>query len=585
MTGFVAWLLALCLAPQATTLGGVLTGTVLSDDGAPVDRAIVTILGSVGPGVRVSATNAAGEFSMGGLPAGSFAIWAAKPGLVTTYYGSKRPGRGPAIPIALATGQRATVSLTMLRGASISGTVTDPSGRPLAQISMQVRPASLSGVAASATLTSTTDARGGYRVFGLAPGDYIVEALPPVAANPHAVLVTADEVKSALQQAQQANRSLGPASSTVAPSEGPAVAYAPTFFPGVAIRDQAINVAVSAGEQRDDVTFSLQLVRAARISGRVTGSAGEPMSGAHLALVRLEPAALSPLRAVPGAPGSSLRLPVSHTGEFSAAGLVPGTYTLWARWDANIVGPPDAGTRWGHARVVVDGFDVSDVVLGLQAGGRVSGMIRLDSASPTPAMDTFRISLSPQFSDAAPFTSTLVTTPDKSGRFVFPSVPPGPYGLRTTPGAATAGSSADTWVLESAIAAGHDVADSPLDVRMAEDISDVIVTLTDQETEISGTLLDAAKRPTAQFSLLFFSVDRNSWTPRSRRVQTVQPAVDGTFRVKGLPPGEYFVVADANVDSGTVLDAAYLEQLVVVASRITIARGEKRRVDLAVTGR
>jgi hypothetical protein len=56
--------------------------------------------------------------------------------------------------------------------------------------------------------------------------------------------------------------------------------------------------------------------------------------------------------------------------------------------------------------------------------------------------------------------------------------------------------------------------------------------------------------------------------------------VDGTFRVKGLPPGDYFVVAVASIDAGTSIDEAYLEQLAGVASRLAIARGEKRHVDL-----
>src|SRR6185295_7484953 len=142
-----------------------------------------------------------------------------------------------------------------------------------------------------------------------------------------------------------------------------------------------------------------------------------------------------------------------------------------------------------------------------------------------------------------------------------------------------------SWGLASAIVSGQDVADGTIDIHPAEEISGVIVTLTDQETEISGTLLDSARRPTAQFAILFFSVDRARWAPRSRRVQRVQPAVDGTFRVKGLPPGEYFVVADPSVDASAPIDAAYLEQLAGVASRLTLARGEKRRVDLAVAGR
>jgi hypothetical protein len=53
----------------------VLAGTVLSDDGIPVDRAMVSIVGTDKPGVRAIETNAAGEFTIDGPPAGSFTVW------------------------------------------------------------------------------------------------------------------------------------------------------------------------------------------------------------------------------------------------------------------------------------------------------------------------------------------------------------------------------------------------------------------------------------------------------------------------------------------------------------------------------
>jgi hypothetical protein len=602
MTRRVAWLLTVCLASvwpgveafqqvrsgtgrsHDTPVGdSVIAGTVLADDGTPVDRAIVTILGSDGPGLRASVTDAAGEFSIGGLPAGSFALWATKPGFVTSYYGSRRAGRGPAIPIALASRQRLTVTMRMLRGASIAGTITDPSGRPLAQVSVHVRPVSSPGTVASAAQHSATDGQGGYRIFGLAPGEYIVEALPPPMPNPHAILVTAGEVKWALQQGPRL--SLGAGGTASAPPEGYAVAYPPTFFPGVAVVEQAAKVAVSPGEQRD-ATFSLQLVRAASISGNILVSGGQPTSRVHLALVRSEPDTTPSLSAGAGTPGF-LRVPVSETGQFSASGVVPGAYTLWARSDPS---PPvdargrDAPTLWGRATLIVNGSDVSGVVLRLESGARVSGTIRFDGASQAPALDGVQITLSPRLRGGAPFTRSLAATPDASGRFLFSSVPPGPYDVQVGLGELT-GSQTVTWALESATVSGHDVADGTLDVGQGVDIIGVTVTLTDQQTRISGTLFDSAKRPTSQFSLLLFSVDRRHWTPRSRRVQFVQPAVDGTFSVEGLPSGEYFVVAVTTDTSGIPVDEVYLQQLAGMATRITLARGERRRVDFATATR
>src|SRR6187401_1003365 len=108
MTKGSAWFVAALLTPvwlsvsasQQKTSNAGLTGTVRSDEGRPVDRATVSILGTDKPGVRATETNALGEFSIDGLPAGSFAVWVTKAGFLPSYYGSKDPGRAPS-PVAV----------------------------------------------------------------------------------------------------------------------------------------------------------------------------------------------------------------------------------------------------------------------------------------------------------------------------------------------------------------------------------------------------------------------------------------------------------------------------------------------------
>ena len=71
MTKGAVRLLAVLLTPLWLSVGAfqeqrpsaVLTGTLLSDDGLPVNGAIVSIVGTDKPGVRATVTNVAGEFS------------------------------------------------------------------------------------------------------------------------------------------------------------------------------------------------------------------------------------------------------------------------------------------------------------------------------------------------------------------------------------------------------------------------------------------------------------------------------------------------------------------------------------------
>ena len=118
------------------------------------------------------------------------------------------------------------------------------------------------------------------------------------------------------------------------------------------------------------------------------------------------------------------------------------------------------------------------------------------------------------------------------------------------------------WALKGAIAGGRDISDSPIEIRAGVDVPDVVVTFTDQPSELTGMVIDGAGRPTPDFPIIVFSTDRSYWTLGSRRVQTARPASDGKYKVTGLPAGEYFVCAVTAVDRTEVYDPAFLGQLV-----------------------
>ena len=117
------------------------------------------------------------------------------------------------------------------------------------------------------------------------------------------------------------------------------------------------------------------------------------------------------------------------------------------------------------------------------------------------------------------------------------------------------------------------------------DVSNVVVTFTDKPSELSGTVFDGLGRVTPNFPIVVFSTDQAYWTPSSRHVQTARPSSDGQFKVTGLPAGEYYVCAVTAVDRTEVYDPAFLEQLVAVSFKITIADGQKLKQDLRLGGK
>jgi hypothetical protein len=139
------------------------------------------------------------------------------------------------------------------------------------------------------------------------------------------------------------------------------------------------------------------------------------------------------------------------------------------------------------------------------------------------------------------------------------------------------------WMLKSAMVNGRDIVDSPIEIKSGPDVTDVLVTFTDHPAELSGTVYDPAGRVTPNFPIVVFSTDRGYWVPGSRRVVTGRPSSDGKFKVT-LPAGEYYVCAVTAVSRNEVYDPSFLDALVPVAFKITVADGEKKTQDLRLGG-
>lgn len=153
-----------------------------------------------------------------------------------------------------------------------------------------------------------------------------------------------------------------------------------------------------------------------------------------------------------------------------------------------------------------------------------------------------------------------------SGRFAFE-------------GAAGAG-----WGLRSIIANGRDLLDAPFELQPNESIVDAVVTFTANPSDLSGTLQNASGVPTSDYFIVVFTPDQKFWFPSSRRIVSVRPDTNGTYRLSNLPPGEYLVAALTDIADGEWFDPDFLQALESSSpSRITIAAGEKKRLDLRIS--
>lgn len=553
----------------------VLFGALATDETTPrpVRRATVRLTGSALPSARLAGTDDDGKFVFTALPAGSFSLSATKAGSVTAFFGSRHPGRGPGVPIAIADGQRLSVTLKMLPGAAITGTITDPQGNPAPGVPVQALDTRPFGANATTPARATTDDRGVYRIYGLAPGDYVVSALPRLGPVTGAIAVTDAEVQWA--------RSGG---GGAMPPPGRSASYAPVYYPGSTDPSTAVGVTLAAAEERAGVDLPLRLVTVSRLAGTLVDSGGQPVSPATVTLYPRrtdKPTAADRLVA-----SGALVLPratMSAQG-FAISGVSPGDYTLVARSGAGTrsAGPPPASAPqalWNITDVTVTGEDQTGIVLRLLPGVKITGTIAFEHASLTPPDELSRVelSLSATALPVGPFRGIV----DPAGTFRFSSVVPGGYALGATPPVGPTGS---RWTLKSAVLNGRDVADAPLDVKPGDDITGLAITFTDRGAEISGRLVDAGGKPITRYSIVVFTTDQALWLPGARRIRAAAPATDGTFSVMGLPAGAYAIAAAEDVESGDLGDPSFLSQLLASAYQVTLGEGEKIKRDLRIGG-
>jgi hypothetical protein len=577
----------------ATIAGAITTGDA---DAKPVRRALVSLNGAELRGTRQAITDDAGRFVFSHLPAGRFTLYAAKPGYVTTYYGGTRPGRGPGIPLALTDGQTiGDLALKMPWGAVIAGTVTDTNGQPITSLRVQVMEARLVNGErtysyVSGGIGNPTDDRGSYRLYGLPPGEFVVAAssLNSIAAR----LTTADEIRWAQQQSPGPNRPVGAAApdASSGPPLGQPVTYAPVYYPGTPDASASAPVTVRSGEERTGVDFSIPFVSTSKVEGVITRADGQSVQGTIIMLFSnsrvSSPFLESPLgnRAVVGA-----------DGKFVFRSVRPGQYTLTARASSRPAGPPAPGARpappvvdlWALVDVTVSGGDVSGLAATLEPGMTVSGRIVFDGKVLTPPEDLSRVSVSLRVPPSATGVTLGVPTgqANPDGTFTFHGVTPGRYLITATAGSLPGTAPGSGWQVKSATLRGRELVDVPIEIRPSEDLTDLVVTFTDQSSEVSGAMLDNTGRPVSEYYVFLFSTDKAQWFQGSRRMrQPTRPASDGKYRLTGLPPGEYYVAALTDFEPTDIYDATFLEQLIAASFKITLAEGEKKVQDLKLAG-
>ena len=521
---------------------GVISGRVTaSPSGAPLRHAQVMLTAAAVPVRRTTTTDGEGRFRIADLPAGGYFLSANKAGYVGVQYGQRRPNE-PTTALQLSDGQSMTgVNLALPRGSVIAGRVIDEFGEPIARAIVQAlryvygpdgqrRPQPNQSV--------TTDDLGQFRLFGLAPGEYIVSAWGPPggfgAASPGVVDTSAT--------------------------------YLTSFFPGTPNVDDAQTVSVAAGQEAT-VQFALSVGRLSRVGGTVVDSTGKPVASAMATLQ-------SPNGGVTGV-GMTGSM-TGPDGAFAIPNVAPGDYVLNVQ-PINRVGGDAPIAESGSVPITVGDADILNLRVTTSAGATVTGRVVFEGTARRDGGPNGRIRVLTQSTGGLP----LAIAPGFDNGVVADD---GSFQIRGARGQllfrAAAGAA---WTLKSVMRDGTDMTDTPLDLNGPDGLSGLTIVLTDKLTDVSGQVGDARGQPLKEFLVVVQPVEPKSAAAITRYLRTARPEQDGRFRVRGLPPGDYFATAVGELEQGRQFVPDVRARLRDTARRFSVREGETLTLDLRLT--
>jgi hypothetical protein len=541
-------------APPAPT--GRISGRVLAgDNGRPVKRARVFVTAVELPGGRGMLTDDAGVFDFTELPAGRYTMTVSKSGFVSLSYGQRRPLQA-GTPLQLADGQQIKgIDFQLPRGSVIAGHVLDEDGEAMPGVTVRVmRYQYLQGDRRLTPAgTGQTDDKGQYRVWGLMPGDYYINAT-----------ARGGNVGGGFAGGPAGRGGGGRGGPGGGGSDQDQVNYAPTYYPGVPSVNDAKAVSVGLSQEVLDINFGMQLVRMSRISGHVDNPDGTPVTSGNVNL-----AADNTTAGRGNQIGVNFGGRIQWDGAFSISNVPPGRYMLRAR------GGDSDTPQFAAQPISTNGEDLTDVMVILSAGATLSGTVTfLPGQSPPPDLSQFRISApSTDQSDFGPQPNARV---DKEGHFTLAGVSTGSHLIRS-------GGNARGWILKSVTVGARDVTDTPIQVRGGENIANVALVLTDQLNEINGTLTTEQGTPVPDYTVLAFPTDASLWRPQARQIMTARPDQTGKYRIRGLPAGQYYLATVDPAEQGEWFEPAYLDEHRAGAARVTLSDGDVKTQDFKVS--
>jgi hypothetical protein len=481
-----------------------------------------------------SETDATGQFSLSDIEPGKYQIWIRK----TAYESPRRQCDSDKVQegdeLTLVSGQKLSgLKFQLLSPAVITGAVFDPSGDPLTGAEVQaVRFYSYDGdLKLSSATRGTTDDRGQFRLFHLAPGWYFLR------------------IEDAFDFR---NRFVGHEDPTAKGMKG----FLPIYYPDTTDLREATLFQIEPGEELRGVDFTIHPAQVLRIRGHaVNGLTGERINDGTVAAGVLPPA-------IPENRGASISLD-QEGQQFTIDDLVPGRYIVSV--DAFVL--PDR-KRWGGWQeidltdsslddILIKAFPGHDLVGHVQAiGGK-----KLDSTG-------LQVILEPRGDLAYGYTFANAKT---DGSFLLFDVKQDTYEINVA-------GLPEGYYLKSARFGNIEVLEDGLRIVGDSSTLPLVLEASPAGGQVDGTVQMANGKSACNATVVLIP-DANRRAVQ-RYYQETEVDRFGRFAVRGIAPGAYKLFAFDDVHEVGYRDSASLQAYENQGQSAQIGEGDHRTIEL-----
>jgi 5-hydroxyisourate hydrolase-like protein (transthyretin family) len=530
------------------------------DTGRPLRRAGFILLASngMGGGREFSGvTNERGEFEIKNVREGRYFISVSTPGVLSPFSslstldgafarGNMEEQMANIIrdfqEIVVTGNGDVDATITVKRGAAISGRIVYADGEPAAGIRVEVL--RKTGGEYSAVIPNIseifgaifgggaggmkTDDRGVFRVAALPAGEYIVRAVENAVHG---------ERKGGGRDAEMlAVLGMNPSSMLA------------TYFPNVSDVKQAETIKLEAGQEAPEIVITIPDRSMHKVGVIVLNKATrQPLKNVRVSLKAKE-GVNSLFGSIPDF-GSGTQ--TDEQGRLSFKEIPTGKYTLVVQppysWeeetpkDANQPKPPKLARA--EKEITIEDKDIEDLVVEMNYGAVITGTVNFEKNDTLPPMLYFtateqegKISEGGELQGS--FTKEGKPIVRKSAEFKIEGLPGGKFFLSAA--RAEKSDVENGFYVKSILYNGRDIRYAPLEVKEGDAIKGVQIILSKELGKLKGKVARADGGAVVGAKISFVPTDKEKWANFSASLFAVTNG-DGEFEVSGAPD-EYFVV-------------------------------------------